>query len=256
MENVMIYSITWNRCPIYIAPPDKFGELPDAPCDTRPYLRYAAAYHNSNVEQLESDEVKNIYNALWHIPNCEPHKIVQADTLHTLLLGILIHFMKWVQEFIVYVGPKTIFDHIRSRPPLFSGSTRPNLVYHSITQWQEKEIRNHLQVLFGVFTAVLSRMTDTDLIAPRHKTLCNKAILCVRYITDYILISQYQVHTPRTIQSIRDYLEEFHKDKEVYLTFHAMKSVKYAAKQASKGLREEYQRLLASKYLRQQTPAK
>jgi len=99
-------------------------------------------------------------------------------------------------------------------------------------------------------------MTDTDLIAPRHKTLCNKAILCVRYITDYILISQYQVHTPRTIQSIRDYLEEFHKDKEVYLTFHAMKSVKYAAKQASKGLREEYQRLLASKYLRQQTPAK
>ncbi|KAF8425424.1 hypothetical protein BGX38DRAFT_1083788, partial [Terfezia claveryi] len=47
-----------------------------------------------------------------------------------------------------------------------------------------------------------------------------KAILCVRYLTDFILIAQYKVHTPGTIQSIRDYLEDFHKYKEVFLRFH------------------------------------
>ena len=76
MENVMIHGITSNRCPICIAPPDEFGELPDTLYDTRPHSRYAAAYHNSDVDQLEYDGVKNVSNAIWHIPPCEPHEIV------------------------------------------------------------------------------------------------------------------------------------------------------------------------------------
>jgi len=98
MENVIIYGITSNHYPICIAPPDEFGELPDTPYDTWPHSRYATAYHNSDVEQLESDGVKNVNNALWHIPHYEPHEIVRSDTLHTLLLGILIHLMKWVSR--------------------------------------------------------------------------------------------------------------------------------------------------------------
>jgi len=66
MENVIIHGITSNRYPICIAPPDEFGELPDTPYDTQPHFRYAAAFHNSDVEQLESDGVKNVNNALWH----------------------------------------------------------------------------------------------------------------------------------------------------------------------------------------------
>jgi len=97
--------------------------------------------------------------------------------------------MKWVQEFLEYVGRMTIFDHIWSRLPPFPGFTRPNKAYRSVTQWQGKEMRNLLWILLGVFTAALSRTTDADPIAPRHKPLCHKAILCVRYITEYILIS-------------------------------------------------------------------
>jgi len=55
---------------------------------------------------------------------------------------------------------------------------------------------------------------------------------------------------------MKDYLEDFHKHKEVFLRFQATKSVKNAAKRASKGLREAHQRLLASDDLRQQTAAK
>ena len=72
----MIYGITSNRCPIYIAPADEFGELPDTLYDTRPHSRYAAAYHNSDVEQMESDGVKNVNNVLWHIPHWQPLEIV------------------------------------------------------------------------------------------------------------------------------------------------------------------------------------
>ncbi|KAF8433158.1 hypothetical protein BGX38DRAFT_1071156, partial [Terfezia claveryi] len=48
-----------------------------------------------------------------------------------------------------------------------------------------------------------------------------KAILCIRYLTDFILIAQYKVYTPGTIQSMRDYLKDFHKHKEVFLRFRA-----------------------------------
>jgi len=65
-------------------------------------------------------------------------------------------------------------------------------------QWQVKDMRNLLRVLLVVFTAARSRTTDADLIASGHKPLWHKAILCIRYITDYILIAQYQVYTPGT----------------------------------------------------------
>jgi len=79
-----------------------------------------------------------VNNALWHIPHCEPHEIVRPDTLHTLLLRILIHLMKWVQEFLEYVGLMTTFNHMWSRLPPFPGFTRPNKAYRSVTQWQGK----------------------------------------------------------------------------------------------------------------------
>ena len=34
MENVMLHGIYTNRCPICIAPPDEFGELPQTPHET------------------------------------------------------------------------------------------------------------------------------------------------------------------------------------------------------------------------------
>ncbi|KAF8418454.1 hypothetical protein BGX38DRAFT_1109133, partial [Terfezia claveryi] len=54
-----------------------------------------------------------------------------------------------------------------------------------------------------------------------------KAILCVRYITDFILITQYKVHTSGTIQSMKNYLEDFHKYKELFLRFRVSNGAHY-----------------------------
>jgi len=72
----MIDGITSKHFPICIAPPDEFVELPDSPYDTRLHRRDAVAYHNYDVEQLESHDVKNVNNALWHRPHCEPNELV------------------------------------------------------------------------------------------------------------------------------------------------------------------------------------
>jgi hypothetical protein len=54
---------------------------------------------------------------------------------------------------------------------------------------------------------------------------------------------------------MRDYLTDFHKHKDVFLPFRAGKATKSAAKEASRGLRQEHNRLLASGETRPGTPS-
>ncbi|KAF8428824.1 hypothetical protein BGX38DRAFT_1233267, partial [Terfezia claveryi] len=91
--------------------------------------------------------------------------------------GMLTHLMKWIQEFLDHIG---------------SYGVRSHMAYRSVTQWQGKEMRNLLRVLLAVFTAALTRRSDVPAIETRHRASCHKAILCVRYLTDFILIAQYK----------------------------------------------------------------
>ncbi|KAF8414713.1 hypothetical protein EV426DRAFT_579158 [Tirmania nivea] len=63
---------------------------------------------------------------------------------------------------------------------------------------------------------------------------------------DFMLIAQYQTHTPGTIQSMKDYLSDFHEYKDVFLRFRTTKATKNAAKQATKDLCEDQHRSLMS----------
>ena len=106
-------------------------------------------------------------------------------------------------------------------------------------------MRNLLRVILGVFTASLSRTFDAPPFNTRLRALSNKAILCVRYICDFILLAQYKTHTPGSSQSMKNYLEDFHKYKKVFLRFRATKAIKHVAKEVAREFRLE-QRLNAS----------
>ena len=107
-------------------------------------------------------------------------------------------------------------------------------------------MRNLLRVLLAVFTAAIRRTSDVDPITPQHTTLCQSGILDVRYISYFILIAQYQLHTPGTIHSMQDYRADFHKHKDVFLRFCGNKSTPTEAKEATRDLRTEHQELLVS----------
>ena len=104
-------------------------------------------------------------------------------------------------------------------------------------------MRNLFRVILGVFAASLSQTSDAPPFNTRLRALSNKAILCVRYISDFILLTQYKTHTPDSIQSMKDYLEDFYKYKEVFLQFRATKAVKYAAKKVAREFRSEQRRI-------------
>ena len=91
-------------------------------------------------------------------------------------------------------------------------------------------------VLLAVFTATLSRTSDLQPHPTQHKSLVPKAILRVRYMTDFMLIALYKIHTLGSVQSMIDYHEDFHKNKTVFLRFQAIKAIKSAVQVAARNL--------------------
>ena len=147
------------------------------------------------------------------------------------------HMMKWLTDFLSDIGQLMTFYYLSSRLPPYPRFTRPNKAYRSVTQWQGKEMKNLLYMILGEFTASLSETTDLRPLSARNKSFAQKAILSVRYITDFILLAPYQVHTTGSIQSIKDYLGDFHQHKEVFRRFRANKAVNNLAKKATRELR-------------------
>jgi len=93
-------------------------------------------------------------------------------------------------------------------------------------------------VILGVFTAALSRKTDTLHPTASQEREFKRAITCVRYLTDFALLSRYRRHTDSTIGYMREYLQEFHCTKDVFLRYQATKATKGRADVVSKELTE------------------
>ena len=152
---------------------------------------------------------------------------------------MLEHLMKWVFEFLTLVGRANTFGQLWSRLPPCPGLARSSKAYWSVSQWQGKEMRNLLCVLLAIFTATLSWTSDQQLLTTRHKSLVPNVILCVRYMTDFMLLAQYKIHTPGSIQSMIVYVEDFHKNKTVFLRFRATKAIKSAVRVAMRDLQSQ-----------------
>jgi len=93
-------------------------------------------------------------------------------------------------------------------------------------------------VILGVMTAALRRKTDTARPTASQEREFKRAITCVRYLTDFALLSRYRSHTDSIIGYMRDYLQEFHRTKDVFLRYRATKATKGRADVVLKELTE------------------
>ena len=91
-------------------------------------------------------------------------------------------------------------------------------------------------IILAVFTASLRRTTDTTRPTTAQQQKFKKVIECVRYLTDFALLSRYRSHSESTIRYMREYLQRFHDTKDVFLRFRASKASKSKADIISKEL--------------------
>jgi len=203
------------------------------------HANYDAAYRKSDVVGLKAHRVKNLENALWSVPNVNPPDLVQADILHNILLRVLVHMMDWIQGFLEHHDQINAFDHVWRRLPPYPGFVVPTKSYRMVSQWSGKEMRHFVRVILGTFTVALRRTTNQPHPTGSQVQEFNKAIQCVRSMSDFYLMTQYDSHTDKTVSYMQKYLREFHGRKGVFLHYHASKGAKRAAAEAHKVLLKE-----------------
>ncbi|KAF8420156.1 hypothetical protein BGX38DRAFT_1108715, partial [Terfezia claveryi] len=131
------------------------------------------------------------------------------DVLHNILLGVLNHLMDWIQGFLEYHERINAFDYVWHRLPPYPGFSVPTKGYRVVSQWSGKEMQNFGKVILGTFTAALRRKANQPRPTGGQVQEFNRAIRCVRSITDFYLMTQYPSHTDKTISYLQEYLRVF-----------------------------------------------
>jgi len=80
-------------------------------------------------------------------------------------------------------------------------------------QWQGKEMRNLGRCVLGVLAVALRQPGSAQLIPFK------RALRCVRALVDFNMMAQYRSHTGETMTYMEDYLDTFHKMKDIFLEF-------------------------------------
>ena len=100
-------------------------------------------------------------------------------------------------------------------------------------------MRNFGKVILGTFTSALRRKNGQPPPNANQLQEYNKAISCVRNLSDFYLMTKYSSHTDMTISYLQEYLRVFHETKDVFLHYRAGKKTKRLAAEAHKSLLEE-----------------
>jgi len=156
-----------------------------------------------------------------------------------ILLGNLQHLLDWIKGFLESHDRLNAFDSIWSSIAPYSGNYVLRKSYGLLSQVSGKEMRSILMVILGVFMASLHRKTNVVCLTAGQEQDFRKAITCMRYLTDFALLSRYRSHTDSTIGYMKEYLQQFHKTKDVFLRYRASKVAKAKADMVSKKLNAE-----------------
>jgi len=216
MENVALHGIKSNVCPKCEVLP---GELvTDANSHrSRDCARYARCERESAsddsrtmLETLRLDLEKNVFHGLHRVSAPGLHK---PDLLHTVYLRLFKHLMDWISGFLKKHARLQTFDDTRKALPPYPGFFVPKKAYREVMQWQAKEMMNLGRCLLRLIALALHEPDSWQVIPFKH------ALDCVRALVDFSMMAEYRSHTPETIAYMEEYLDRFHRMKEIFMEF-------------------------------------
>ena len=220
IETVALRGIKANVCPKCEVLP---GELRTEANShrARDYARYEPCERESAsddsrtmFETLGIDLEKNVFHGLQRLSAPGLHK---PDLLHTLHLGLFRHLMDWILGLLKKHARLQAFDDTWKALLPYLGFFVPKKAYCEVTQWQGKEMRNPRRCLLGVLTVTL-RQPDSRQVTPfKH------ALDYVRTLVNFNMMAQYRNNTPETIAYRQEYINRFHRMKDIFLEFRVSK---------------------------------
>jgi len=236
MQNVALHGIKSNVCPRCEVPIKKLGSK-TKDYRVRDYARYQRFKGENRIAERDDDITpaslgicfrQNVFYWLPRLSPSDPHK---PDMPHTIYLGIFKHMMKWIQGFMKKNGRLDGFDEVWKTLPPYPGFLVPKEGYHRVTQWQGKEMTNMGLCILGILRVALCQPRSSEVIPFKH------APEWVQALAEFNMMAQYRSHMSETIACVEDYLDRFHKMKNIILEYRVTKCTEAKIDEQRKKLR-------------------
>jgi hypothetical protein len=198
------------NCPRCHAPWSLFGDLMnhDSRCQKETLVIIQAASRLKSVKDIEEflqeHGLNFVLEPFWEtLTHTNIHRSITSDVLHQVIGGVLPHLISWLQEL---AGTREIDNRFACLPP-------------------GQDIRTFLNGISG-----LSNVSGHE-----RKEMCKQLLGCIidlpgvpngalritRALLDFVYLAQYPMHTTTTLGYLDAALEEFHRNKEVFVNLGA-----------------------------------
>jgi len=221
MENVALHRLKKNPCPKCEVSTNELGTNART-YRARDYARYQRYKPENQTSGSETDDDhvmnlgigQNIFHGLDLVSASDLYK---PDILHTIYLRLFTHMIDWIEACLNKHRRLQAFDEVWKALPPYPGFLVPKKAYREVTQWEGKEMRNQGRCILGVLAVALRQPGGAQ--ARPFK----RALRCVRALVDFNMMAQYLSHTPDTIAYMEDYVDQFHRIKDIILEFRVTK---------------------------------
>jgi len=173
---------------------------------------------------------QNIFHGLDRVSASDLYK---PDLLYILYLGLFKDMMNWIEAMLKKHGRLQAFDEVWKALPLYPGFLVPQKAYSEVTQWQGKQMRNLGCGILGVLAVALGQPGGAQAIHFK------RALRCVSALVDFNMMAQYRSHTPDTIAYMEEYLDQFHRMKDIFLEFRVTKRTQAKVDKQRKEIRRQ-----------------
>ncbi|KAJ6471238.1 hypothetical protein C8R47DRAFT_988352 [Mycena vitilis] len=200
-EQCLIACCKENRCPICKVKPNERGDHQQHPLrDVRETLYLMKRQQEGEKDNVyEEDGIRAVYPPFWaDLPHSDIFQSFTPDLLHQLHKGVFKdHLVTWCLEII---GKLEVDKRFREMPDHHGVRHFKNGI-SSVSQWTGTEHKEMEKVFLGLIAAGA---------APEMVT-------AVRSLMDFAYFASLQSHTSKTLLSMREALDTFHANKQIFI---------------------------------------
>ncbi|KAF7799993.1 hypothetical protein EIP86_011236 [Pleurotus ostreatoroseus] len=148
---------------------------------------------------LKAAGLTSVDEPFWErLPLCNIHEAITSDVLHQLYQGMVKHCVSWVRNI---MGETELDRRFQRMPP-----THGVRVFHDgISTLQRVSRAEHKEICKQLLGCMVGR-------APAG------AIRATRALLDFLYLAQYRSHSTETLEYMEKALDEFHRNKKVFIT--------------------------------------
>jgi hypothetical protein len=156
------------------------------------------------LQACASIRIKPTPRPFWlKLPFVHIYRSITPDILHQMYQGVMKHIIQWI---LTILGSAETDARCRRMPP----NHNIRVFNRGISSLSRVTGQEHDQICRFLLGLVVD--------APLPNGLSNARLLrCVRAIMDFLYYSQYSIHTDTTLGLMRDALNRFHTNKDIFI---------------------------------------